>query len=148
LDIKPRSCPNPLNTKSRGVIPAAILGTEYFDVSQVDVSTVQLEGVGPLRSRFRDVASPFEPTVCKVDCKEDCNNLGPDGFVDLTLKFDTQAVVDALPLEEVEDRDCLNLQLTGNLLDGTPIVGEDVVVILKKGRPWFKKYKKKKKGKD
>jgi len=146
LDIKPRSCPNPLNTKSREVIPAAILGSEYFDVSEVDVSTVQLEGVEPLRWSQKDVATPFQPMVGKVDCREDCNNLGPDGLMDLTLKFDTQEVVDALG--EVEDRECLTLQLTGNLLDGTAMVGEDVVVILKKGRPWFKKYKKKKKGKD
>jgi hypothetical protein len=146
LDIKPTSCPNPLNIKSRGVIPAAILGTEYFDVSEVDVSTVQLEDVEPLRWSQKDVASPFEPMMGKVDCREDCNNLGPDGFMDLALKFDTQEIVKALG--EVEDRECLTLQLTGNLLDGTAIVGEDVVVILKKGRPWFKKYKKKKKGKD
>ncbi len=146
LDIKPRSCPNPLNTKSRGVIPAAILGSEYFYVSEVDVSTVQLEGVKPLRWRFKDVATPFQPMVGKVDCREDCNNLGPDGFMDLTLKFDTQEVVKTLG--KVKDGECLTLQLTGNLLDGTAIVGEDVVVILKKGRPWFKKYKKKKKGKD
>jgi len=145
LDIKPRSCPNPLNTKSREVIPAAILGSEYFDVSEVDVSTVQLEGVEPLRWSQKDVATPFQPMVGKVDCREDCNNLGPDGLMDLTLKFDTQEVVDALG--EVEDRECLTLQLTGNLLDGTAIAGEDVLVILKKGRPWFKKYKKKKKGK-
>jgi hypothetical protein len=66
--------------------------------------------------------------------------------MDLTLKFDTRAVVKALG--EVEDRECLTLQLTGNLLDGTAIVGEDVVVILKKKRPRFKKHRKKKKGKD
>jgi len=146
LDIKPASCPNPVNTKSRGVIPAAILGSEYFDVSQVDVSTVKLEGVEPLRWRFKDVATPFEPVVGKVDCKENCNKLGPDGFIDLTLKFSTQAVVKALG--KVKDRECLTLQLTGKLLDGTPIVGEDVVVILKKGRPGFKKYKKKYKEKN
>jgi len=146
LDIKPRSCPNQLNTKSRLFIPAAILGSEYFDVSEVDVSTVQLEGVKPLRWRLKDVATPFQPAVGKVDCREDCNNLGPDGFMDLTLKFDTQEVVKALG--EVEDRQCLTLQLRGKLLDGTAIVGEDVVVIIKKGRPVFKKYKKKKKGKN
>jgi len=137
LDIEPRSCPNPLNTKSREVIRAAILGSEYFDVSEVDVSTVQLEGVEPLRWSLEDVASPFEPMVGKVDCREDCNDLGPDGFMDLTLKFDTRKVVKALG--KVKDGECLTLQLTGNLLDGTAIVGEDVVVILEK---------KKKKGKN
>jgi hypothetical protein len=49
FDIKPQSCPNPFNTKSQGVLPAAILGTEGFDVSMVDPASLLLEGVAPLR---------------------------------------------------------------------------------------------------
>ena len=33
IDIKPGSCPNPLNSNSQGVLPVALLGTEDFDVS-------------------------------------------------------------------------------------------------------------------
>jgi hypothetical protein len=57
LDIKPTSCPNPLNPKSQGVLPVAILGTEYFDVSDIDVSTILLEAVFPRRARIEDVAT-------------------------------------------------------------------------------------------
>ena len=127
VDIKPTSCRNPLRADGRGVLPVAILGTDDFDVTQVDVSTVALEGVSPLRSSLRDVATPFEPFTGKVDAF-DCTDEGPDGFLDLTLKFDTQEVIAALG--PVADGDVLVLQLTANLLDGTPIVGEDVVVIL------------------
>jgi hypothetical protein len=35
VDIKPRSCPNPMNVTERAVLPAAILGTEDFDVTGV-----------------------------------------------------------------------------------------------------------------
>jgi len=35
VDIKPGSYPNPLNVKSKGVLPVAILGTTAFDVSDV-----------------------------------------------------------------------------------------------------------------
>jgi hypothetical protein len=52
LDIHPTSCPNPINFMSRGVVPAAILGTDNFDVSQIDPSTVMLEGVSPIRWRI------------------------------------------------------------------------------------------------
>ena len=127
VDIKPTSCRNPLQTNGRGVLPAAILGTDDFDVTEVDVSTVQLEGVSPLRSSLRDVATPFEPFTGKVDAF-DCTDEGPDGFLDLTLKFDKQAVLDTLG--PVADGDVIVLHLTANLLDGTPIVGEDVVVII------------------
>jgi hypothetical protein len=44
IDIKPQSFPNPLNVKSKGVLPVAILGTEDFDVSEIDVSSILLEG--------------------------------------------------------------------------------------------------------
>jgi hypothetical protein len=81
-----------------------------------------------------DVATLFEPFIGKEDAF-DCTEEGWDGFLDLTLKFDTQEVVAALG--DVSDGDVLVLQLTGNLQEdfgGTPIVGEDVVVILKKGK--------------
>ena len=52
VDIKPGGCPNSLNLGSRGVLPVAILGTDTFDVVDVDISTVRLVGVVPLRSSF------------------------------------------------------------------------------------------------
>ncbi len=132
VDIKPGSCRNPLNVKSQGILPVAILGTEDFDVSQIDPESVKLRGVAPLRWSMEDVATPFQPFVGKVDAF-DCTEEGPDGFTDLTLKFSTQAIVDALG-EEVSDGDVLVLELWGELLDGTSFEGEDVVVILKKGK--------------
>jgi len=131
IDIKPQYCPNPLNVKSRGVLPVAILGTNNFDVTKVDIESVRLEGVAPLRSAFEDVATPFEPFTGKEETS-DCKAVGLDGFQDLTLKFDSQAVVDALG--KVEHGDVRIVTLDGKLSDGTPIVGEDVVIILKPGR--------------
>jgi hypothetical protein len=97
---------------------------------------VELEGVSPLRWAWEDVAAPFEPFIGKEDCFADCNEEGPDGYPDLTLKFDAQEVVAALG--EVEDGDCLVLQLTGSLTGGGcgggAIVGEDVLWIQKEGK--------------
>jgi hypothetical protein len=129
VDIKPGSCRNPLNVKKKGVLPAAILGTADFDVSDVDVSTIELAGVAPLRSDFEDVATPFVPFIGKADAF-DCTTDGADGFTDLTLKFDAQAIIAALG--PVSHDDVIVVQLTGELLDGTEIIGEDVIVILKK----------------
>ena len=82
-----------------------------------------------MRSALEDVATPFVPFVGK-ETTNDCTTAGADGFIDLTLKFDNQAIATALG--SVVDQEVRVLKLTGNLLDGTPIVGEDVVVILKK----------------
>jgi len=129
VDIKPESCPNPLNVNSQGVLPVAILGADDIDVTNFAASTITLEGVQPLRSELEDVATPFVPFIGKSDAL-DCTDEGPDGFVDLTFKFDTQEIVAALG--GVNDGDVLVLQLTGFTNGGNPIQGEDVVIIIKK----------------
>jgi hypothetical protein len=132
VDIKPGSCPNPLNLKSKGVLPVAVLGTEEFDVTTIDPLTILLsreeveEGVGPIRSDYEDVATPFEGELC------DCHDLDGDGYLDLTLKFKTQDLVVELKLDEVAG-DEIPLTLTGNLReseDGTPIKGADCIWVL------------------
>ena len=121
VDIKPMSWPNPLNVDGRGLLPVAILGTEGLDVTRIDPSTILLEGVAPLRWAIEDVGTVGDPLA------------GPDGFTDLSLKFDVQAIVTALG--PVSDGDVVVLHLTGNLkpeFGGTLMAGEDVVIILKK----------------
>jgi hypothetical protein len=133
VDIKPQSCPNPLNTESKGVLPVAILGSEDFDVTQIDPATVKLEGVEPLRHALEDVTSPFELILGKQACLEDCHAMGADGHMDLTLKFSRTKIVDALG--QIQDGDCVVMQLRGNLkaeFGAAPFIGEDVVHILKK----------------
>jgi hypothetical protein len=146
LDIKPTSCPNPLNTNSMGVLPVAILGTADFDVTTIDPATITLAGVAPLRSNIDDVGTPFEGELC------DCHEQGADGFDDLTLKFSTHDIVRAVNSVSVDTRiadgtlappssdgtlaspssEYLVLTITGNLLDGTPFVGSDCVRIMHK----------------
>lgn len=130
VDVKPMSCPNPLSVNKKGLLPVAILGTEIFDVTQIDPASVRLEGVAPLRWAYEDVATPVEPYLGKED-PYGCSEEGPDGYLDLTLKFDNQELVDMLG--GVQDGEVLVLQLTGSLMDnGRDIIGEDVVVIIKK----------------
>ena len=92
-----------------------------------------VENPYPLRWSYDDVATPYgNPCDEELEDKCDCNELGPDGFMDLVLHFDTQEVVAALG--EVCDGKEPNLFITGYLLDGTPISGRDVVIILNKGK--------------
>ncbi|MHC4351601.1 MAG: prenyltransferase/squalene oxidase repeat-containing protein, partial [Planctomycetota bacterium] len=122
----------------KGMLPIAIVGTEDFDVTQVDLATVQLMLVDPARGAYEDVCTAYLPLTGKAS-QYDCTEEGPDGFMDLTLKFDCQVIAEALeaiggPLTDGEE---ILVTLTGNLLDeygGTPIMGEDVVRIIKKGK--------------
>jgi hypothetical protein len=134
VDIKPGSCPNPLNKKSKGVLPVAVLGTEDFDVTAIDPETILLnrscegcEGVAPIRWSYEDVATPFEGELC------DCHELEGDGILDLTLKFDTQELVEKLDLCPL-DGQTIPLTITGNLKSDTPIEGEDCIWVLKPGK--------------
>ena len=131
IDIKPISCPNPLNVKSSGVLPVAILGTEDVNVTEIDVATILLEGVSPIRSALEDVATPVTDVN---DCN--CTTDGPDGFLDLTLKFNIQEIVTTFG--EVNHGDELTLTLEGALLEefcGTLIYGADCVTIRGKHKP-------------
>jgi hypothetical protein len=127
LDIKPTSCPNPLNVKSQGVLPVAILGAGDFDASMVDAASVLLEGVSPLRWNISDVSTPVGPDAEWCECTEE----GPDGFDDLTLKFRTQDIVAALG--DVADGEVRELFVTGQMMDGVPFEFSDCVWILDKG---------------
>jgi hypothetical protein len=127
VDIKPQSCPNQVNIKSKGVFDVAILGTDDFDVRDIDMTTVSLEGVAPLRSRYKDETAPV------IDGHEcECRSKKKDGLLDLTMKFDTEQIVAAMG--EVEDGQEWMLHLTGQLNDGTTIEGTDCVLIIQKGK--------------
>ena len=81
VDIKPGSCPNSFNRASHGVLPVALVGTVGFDVTAIDISTVELyraDGIGGSvaphegppgpHSEYEDVATPFMCDPC--DCLE------------------------------------------------------------------------------
>jgi hypothetical protein len=134
LDIKPTSCPNPLNMKpfedpnlnakqkKGGLLPVAVLGSNDLDVMNIDVSSLLLEGVAPLKSGYEDVAAPVvDPEECE------CTEAGPDGFMDLTLKFDKAEI--AAALGAVVHGDVIALTLTGQMLDGTALAGTDCIWI-------------------
>jgi hypothetical protein len=141
IDIKPGSCPNPFNGKSAGSVPVAIVGTAGFDVAEVDISSLTLNGVPivPDNVLFADVTQPGDYSGDCYDCFNeddyltdiDGDGIGDiylgDGFPDLVVKFDTQALAAAIG---PADRDqCIELTLTGLLIDGTAFDCSDSMVM-------------------
>jgi len=106
IDIKPGSDPNSINTKSKGLVPVAILGSDTFDVLDVDVTTLAF---GP------DGATPVHNGHL-----EDVND---DGFTDLVTHYKQKET----GLASGDTEACI----TGLLLDATPIDACDSVKIVK-----------------
>ncbi|PZX56008.1 hypothetical protein LV84_02372 [Algoriphagus ratkowskyi] len=127
FDVQPGGCPNPIQLKRKGVIPTAILGTADFDVTEINMATVTLEGVSPIRNAYEDVSTPYEPLVEKPFESGACNTLGSDGFMDVTIKFDAQTVTEALG--NVSKDDVIKVKIKGQLMDGTDFEGEDIIII-------------------
>jgi len=73
---------------------------------------------------IEDVATPFGGDL---EDELSCTTDGADGFDDLTLKFDRQAIIAAIGL--VNDGDVIPLTLTGELNDGTTLSGQDNIII-------------------
>ncbi len=124
LDIKPGSCPNPINGNSahgqgKAVMPVAIMGTADFDVHDINPTTVTLNGISPVRWNYQDVGSP--PDDPDDECA--CSEAGPDGYTDLSLKFYSAEIVASLDGGNV-------VHVEGQLFDGTSFEGRDCVKLV------------------
>ncbi len=129
VDIKPGSCPNSLNAKSQGVLPVAIIGTEDFDVTRIRSGSVRLEGVAPIHSSIEHVGGSVKDLRDICACSDDGDDAyDDDKFPDLSLKFDTEDVINALG--SMGGGGSRVLKITGELTNGKKIQGMDCVLIL------------------
>ena len=116
IDIKPGSDSNPIIPSGRGKLPVAILGSDIFDVVDVDVATLAF---GP------GAAAPSHDLTMPDAFDDHLRDVNDDGFTDLISHYrieDTGI--------QPEDREAC---LTGETLDGTPFEGCDAVLTVRAG---------------
>jgi hypothetical protein len=87
VSVKPGSCDGPIQTKSKGVTPVAIIATAEFDPLTIDPKSIYIAGsVSPVRIDRQDVGS----------AEGQCGTTTLDGRADLVLHFSTQDLVAAI----------------------------------------------------
>ena len=113
IDIKPGSDLNPIDPMSRAVIPVAILGSDSFDVLDVDLTTLAF---GPAGAPMAfGLTNPWVFLLSRWDVNQ-------DGEMDLLTLYRTEET--GIAFGDVKA--CL----TGMTLDGTPFRGCDSVSTL------------------
>lgn len=108
IDIKPGSDTNPINLKSKGLVPVAVLSAGGFDAGTVDSATVFLEGIAPLRWTTEDVDG--------------------DGDNDMLFFFETEKLATVLTESSTE------ATLAGQTTGGVPFHGTDNIQIVPKSK--------------
>jgi FtsP/CotA-like multicopper oxidase with cupredoxin domain len=107
IDIKPGGSANPVNLMSQGVIPVAILGSDSFDVADIDRTTLAF---GPAAAA---------PAHKKGGHPQEVNG---DAFGDLLSHYRTQET-GILPGD-------VEACVTGELLGGQPFGGCDTITLV------------------
>lgn len=104
IDILPMSDSSCISINGFGYIPAALMGSKNFDVTEVDIESITLETIHVARSKFSNKFLAWQ---------KDINN---DGFDDLYIMFDDSD----MSLKALE-----TITLSGQLQNKTLFSGND-----------------------
>lgn len=116
IDIKPGSDTNSINLASSGAVPVAILGSDSFDVEDVDVTTLSFGPAGALPKHDLTQPNTFRQHHVRVN---------GDRWKDLISHY----TVGETGIAAGDVQACL----TGRTLDGTRFEGCDAVRTLSRG---------------
>jgi hypothetical protein len=127
LDVVPGSCANEVSVGStEGVFTVLLLGTNTFDVTQIDRSTVELRRMDnagtPVRRAQTKLADKGRPGPAT---SPNCSTTVKDGKLDMQLSFSMQEVSEGLSVSTATAGGQVEFAVTGRMLDGRWFVVHD-----------------------
>lgn len=130
LDLCPTSCPTHVGLTQTGQLRTALLANATFDVTQVDTTTLRLQRADGAGSQVPliglavgDYGTPVYTGLC------DCAIWSPDGITDLSMVVDVPTLVTQLGLFSDPIGSQVEIEMVGELIDGTPFTAQDCVTI-------------------
>ena len=129
VDIMPGTYPNMVNINSKGMVPVAVLGTETFDVFDLDPTSFVYSdyGITNVRWHYEDVCTLLA---------DGSTQKGPDGYIDLVFQYDMQQILAAAQANNLvpADGEVLTITLVGNLKTGESVNGADEIIVTNKSK--------------
>ncbi|MGH7674853.1 MAG: hypothetical protein ACREMV_06220, partial [Gemmatimonadales bacterium] len=125
IDIKPGSAENPVNLRSQGKLPVAVLTTPEFDAAALDPASITLgnDDGDDTPVAMKQHSRKHDRAPRPMAALEDVDR---DGDLDLVLHFETRALVTNGDLTA----GTTELILNGLTTEGTAVKGHDVVRIV------------------
>ena len=117
--------PDRLNLKSQGRwVTCYIELPEDYSVEDIDTSTVDIIKID--NEILNLPLSREGPT--------EIDDYDEDGIIDLMVKFNRQELITLLKEKGVEDRDEVELTVSGDIIGGKSFEGSDIIVVINKGK--------------
>ncbi len=137
VDIRPGICPNWINTRSRGFLMVAMMGSSGFDAGEIDPSSLTLwrsdgtgKAVAPWLNRGTRMMDVGIPRANADSCE--CFGRRRDGIADLVVKFRTGPIVKSMELTELDTAEPIELTLSGRTFDGTAFSASDCIQVVQR----------------
>lgn len=120
INVKPETEQNPINLRSKGVLPVAILTSPSFNAQNVNVATVRIGDPALTNPALSIPGTPATPSRSAIE------DVDGDGDADLILFFETAELVGGGALSPTSTK----VRLTGKTFADDPLFGFDSVNIV------------------
>lgn len=131
LDIAPGSCPNEISASATGVVSLVLFGSNQFDVSQIDRTTLELRRADNLGATVRRAMTKvLDKGRPGAQPNQHCSSPWQDGRLDMQLTFSLAQIQEALSLTTETANAQVEFAVTGRFLDGRWFVLRDTAVVV------------------